>query len=176
MSPLRQPGKKDPRYLEDITYSVATQPVNKNDPFASSLFMGRYEERTLMEMLDRAGVIGILHRRGYRDLVVNVVRQDDYTSRLYVNFDSDRGESVSSSCGAWRACSGRRDLCPDVLLLRRPVHAPHRVVALQEPKAHSRRKSQTAGQHTRPGRAEEYAGTFLYKLGKLTARRHSGRA
>jgi len=93
MSPLRQPGKKDPRSLEDITYSVATQPVNRNDPFSSSLFMGRYDERALMEMLDRVGMIGILRKRGYRNLVVNIVRQDDYTSRFYVNFDAQGPET-----------------------------------------------------------------------------------
>ncbi len=88
MSPLRQPGKKDPRYLEDITYSVATQPVDLDDPFSSNLFMGRYDEQTLMEMLDRVGMLGILHKKGYRNLVVNIVRQDAYTSRFYVNFDT----------------------------------------------------------------------------------------
>lgn len=93
MSPLRQPGKKDPRYLEDITYSVATQPVNRNDPFSSSLFMGRYDEQALMEMLERVGMMGILHKRGYRNLVVNIVRQDDYTSRFYVNFDAQEKET-----------------------------------------------------------------------------------
>ncbi|HWR68477.1 MAG TPA: hypothetical protein VN416_05605 [Desulfomonilia bacterium] len=93
MSPSRHPRKKDPRYLEDITYSVATQPVNLDDPFSSSLFMGRFEEGTLMEMLDKVGMIGILHKRGYRKLVVNILRQDDYTSRLYVNFDSQEKET-----------------------------------------------------------------------------------
>jgi len=93
MSPLRQPGKKDPRYLEDITYSVATQPLNLDDPFSSNLFMGRYDDKELMAMLDRVGIIGILHKRGYRNLVVSIIRQDDYTSRLYVNFDSQEKDT-----------------------------------------------------------------------------------
>jgi hypothetical protein len=93
MSPLRQPGKKAPRYLEDITYSVATQPLKLDDPFSSNLFMGRYDEKELMSMLDRVGIIGILHKKGYRDLVVSIIRQDDYTSRLYVNFDSQEKDT-----------------------------------------------------------------------------------
>lgn len=93
MSPLRQPGKKDPRYLEDITYSVATQPLNLDDPFSSNLFMGRYDDKELMAMLDRVGIIGILHKKGYRNLVVSIIRQDDYTSRLYVNFDSQEKDT-----------------------------------------------------------------------------------
>ncbi|HVN70885.1 MAG TPA: hypothetical protein VMU10_02585 [Desulfomonilia bacterium] len=93
MSPLRQQGKKDPRYLEDITYSVATQPGNPDEPFSSNLFMGRYDEKELMGLLDRVGIIGILHKKGYRNLVVNIIRQDGYTSRLYVNFDSQDKDS-----------------------------------------------------------------------------------
>jgi len=89
MSPLRQPGKKDPLYLEDITYSVATQSQRSDDLFsANNLFMGKYDGKKMMSKLDRVGIIGILHKRGYRDLVVSIIRQDDYTSRLYVNFDS----------------------------------------------------------------------------------------
>jgi hypothetical protein len=172
MSPLRQPGKKDPRYLEDITYSVATQPVNKNDPFASSLFMGRYEERTLMEMLDRTGVIGILHKRGYRNLVVNVVRQDDYTSRLYVNFDSDQSDSRLIELvvreGVFRP---KENFVPtydfsgglSMLLIE--------WVALQDPGAQF-----TPDKPRLPG--QQYPGLgglknmqdFLYKLGKLTGK------
>lgn len=94
MSPLRQPGKKDPRYLEDITYSVAPQPQKADDLFsANNLFMGRYDDKKMMSKLDRVGIIGILHKKGYRDLVVSIIRQDDYTSRLYVNFDSQEQET-----------------------------------------------------------------------------------
>ena len=94
MSPLRQPGKKDPRYLEDITYSIATQPEKLEDIFSSNnLFMGRYDDNKMMAKLDRVGIIGILHKKGYRDLVVSIIRPDDYTSRLYVNFDSQEKET-----------------------------------------------------------------------------------
>lgn len=94
MSPLRQPGKKDPRYLEDITFSVGTQPQKIDDLFsANNLFMGKYDDNKMMSKLDRVGIIGILHRRGYRDLVVSIIRQDDYTSRLYVNFNSQDKET-----------------------------------------------------------------------------------
>ena len=94
MSPLRQPGKKDPRYLEDITYSIATEPEKLEDMFSSNnLFMGKYDDNKMMAKLDRVGIIGILHKKGYRDLVVSIIRQDDYTSRLYVNFDSQEKET-----------------------------------------------------------------------------------
>ncbi len=94
MSPLRQPGKKDPRYLEDITYSIATEPERLEDLFSSNnLFMGKYDDNKMMAKLDRVGIIGILHKKGYRDLVVSIIRPDDYTSRLYVNFDSQEKET-----------------------------------------------------------------------------------
>jgi len=94
MSRLRQPGKKDPRYLEDITYSIATEPERLEDLFSSNnLFMGKYDDNKMMAKLDRVGIIGILHNRGYRDLVVSIIRPDDYTSRLYVNFESQEKET-----------------------------------------------------------------------------------
>ena len=65
MSPLRQPGKKDPRYLEDITYSIATEPEKLEDLFSSNnLFMGKYDDNKMMAKLDRVGIIGILHKKG----------------------------------------------------------------------------------------------------------------
>lgn len=89
MTRARQRSKKEPRYLEDITFSVASQALDLDkDPFSSNLFMGRYDEKQLMEMMDGVGIVAILHRKGYRDLVVSIHKQDVYTSRLYVNLDS----------------------------------------------------------------------------------------
>jgi hypothetical protein len=94
MSPLRQRSKKDPRYLEDITYSIATKADTQGDLFSSNnLFMGKYDENKMMAKLKRVGIIDILRTKGYRELVVSVIRQDDYTSRLYVNFDSHEKET-----------------------------------------------------------------------------------
>ena len=85
----RTHSKKAPRYLEDITYSVAPDPFGeKDDLFGSSRFLGMYDEEQIMKILDEVGIIGILHKRGYRDLIVSISRQDNYTSRLYVNFDT----------------------------------------------------------------------------------------
>jgi len=89
MNQGRPRSKKEPRHLEDITFSIAPQAIDlEENLFSSKLFMGRYDEQQLIAMLDRVGIISILHRRGYRNLVLSIHRQDDYTSRLYVNFDS----------------------------------------------------------------------------------------
>jgi hypothetical protein len=85
----RPRSKKEPKYLEDITYTIASQGSGREEElFSSNLFMGRYDENQLMDMLDKVGMIAILHRKGYRNLLVSIHKQDDYTSRLYVNFDS----------------------------------------------------------------------------------------
>ncbi len=89
MSPQRSLLKKSPKFLEDITYTIAECPFDQNDDiFCSELFLGKYSESRLMELLDRFGLLGILHRRGYRDLIVSISRHEDYTSRLYLNFES----------------------------------------------------------------------------------------
>lgn len=88
MTPNRMFSKKEPRYLEDITYTIAPGlQEKKDDLFGSSLFLGIYDEKQIMEQLDRAGMIGILHKRGYRNLIISISRHDAYTSRMYVNFD-----------------------------------------------------------------------------------------
>jgi hypothetical protein len=59
------------------------------NPFVSTdLFLGRYDERQIMEKLDKVGMIRLLHARGYKNLMIHVFRQDGFTSRFYVNFDS----------------------------------------------------------------------------------------
>jgi len=89
MTPSRAHAKKEPRYLEDLTYTVADSPSRlKDDLFASRKFLGMYDERQIMGMLKKAGVIGILYERGYKDLIVSVSKQDNYTSRLYVDYHS----------------------------------------------------------------------------------------
>lgn len=80
--------KKQPRYLDEVTFTVADNPWQHGDePFCSNLFLGRYSEERMMRMLEKCGLVGILHRRGYRDLIISIARQEDFTSRLYVNYD-----------------------------------------------------------------------------------------
>lgn len=87
MTPTR--AKKEPRYLEDLTYTVADISAGRKDEFFSpGKFLGMYDEKQIMGMLKKAGIMEILSGRGYKDLVVSVSRQDNYTSRLYVDFDS----------------------------------------------------------------------------------------
>lgn len=89
MTPNRMHSKKAPRYLEDITCSVASDPLKKRDDlFESNCFLGIYDEEQIMRILDKVGIIGILHKRGYRNLIISISRHDNYTSRLYVNFDT----------------------------------------------------------------------------------------
>ncbi|HOM29756.1 MAG TPA: hypothetical protein PLS81_09915 [Deltaproteobacteria bacterium] len=89
MSPVRRRHKKSPRYLEDLTYSVAEGGIAPENPFvAQDLFLGRYNESQVMEKLAGVGMIDLLKSRGYNDLVVQIFRQDGFTSRFYVNFGS----------------------------------------------------------------------------------------
>ena len=86
--------KKEPRYLEDITYSIATQPLDgKSELFASNRFLGIYDEKQITRFLEKVGIIAILHKKGYRNLIVSASKQDNYTSRLYVNFDTQEKET-----------------------------------------------------------------------------------
>jgi hypothetical protein len=89
MSPNRMHAKKEPKYLEDITYTIAPETLqNKDDLFVSNLFLGIYDEDQIMKILEKAGIVGILHKKGYRNLIISLSKQDNYTSRLYVNFDT----------------------------------------------------------------------------------------
>ena len=78
--------KKEPRYLEDITLAVdSSLPKQQGDLFASDRFLGLYDERRLTGKLRKIGMMQILNRRGYRNLRIHMAKQDNYTSRLYVD-------------------------------------------------------------------------------------------
>jgi hypothetical protein len=95
MTPHITPPKKIPKYLEDITYSIAEDQVRKPDElFSSHRFLGMYDEKQIMDMLTKAGMVKILYKRGYRDLVINISQQDNYTYRLYVDFASKEEENT----------------------------------------------------------------------------------
>jgi hypothetical protein len=95
MTPHITPPKKVPKYLEDITYSIAEDPVRKTDDlFSSNRFLGLYDEKQIMDMLTKSGMVKILYERGYRDLVISLSQQDNYTYRLYVDFASQEEENT----------------------------------------------------------------------------------
>ena len=53
MTPNRMHSKKAPRYLEDITYSIAPEALEKRDDlFESNRFLGIYDEEQIMRILD----------------------------------------------------------------------------------------------------------------------------
>ncbi|MBN2298571.1 MAG: hypothetical protein JXM72_08250 [Deltaproteobacteria bacterium] len=88
MTPNNMHPKKEPKYLEDITYTIAADPLrDKDDLFLSSRFLGIYDEKQIMKMLEKVGIVAILYKKGYRNLIITVSKQDNYTSRLYVNHD-----------------------------------------------------------------------------------------
>lgn len=94
MTPSRPHHKKDPRYLEDITATMADSfPGSQEDLFTSQRFLGLYDEKQVRAMLEKAGMIDILHARGYGNLIINISKQDNYTSRLYVDSRSEEGET-----------------------------------------------------------------------------------
>ncbi len=94
MTPNRTHSKKEPKYLEDITYTMSPDPLaGKKDLFVSSRFLGVYDEEQIRKKLEKVGIIGILHRKGYRNLVISISKTDNYTSRLYVNYDSPDKET-----------------------------------------------------------------------------------
>ena len=81
--------KKEPQYLKDITYAIDSSPwIQENNLFSSDLFLGRFSEKQIMELFDKVGILSTLHKSGYKDLIINISRQEDFTSRLFVNFDS----------------------------------------------------------------------------------------
>jgi len=91
MTPQRSTGKKEPKYLEEITFTTVDQSSlwnRANASYCSDLFLGRYNEKDLLHLLDKVGITAILHQKGYRNLVISIYRHEDFSSRLYVNFDS----------------------------------------------------------------------------------------
>lgn len=81
--------KKDLQYLEEIRMSDEGMPWEKGkEPFSEpGLFLGRYTEQDLKDLMGRVGLMDLIHTKGYSDLIFTITRQD-FTSRLYVNYAS----------------------------------------------------------------------------------------
>lgn len=89
------PSKKEPRYLEDITREIEGSRIEEpRDLFTSDRFLGLYDEKGIVALLEKSGMKEILSRKGYRDLRIQLANQDNYTSRLYVSSESRSGEDV----------------------------------------------------------------------------------
>ena len=173
MTRPRQRGKKEPRYLEDITFTVAPQAIKlEKDPFSSSLFMGMYDERQILQMMDSVGIIAILHRKGYRNLVVSIQKQDDYTSRLFVNFKANEKETRLIELivreGIYRP---RENFVPSYDFSDGLSMLLIEWLALQDPKAEFKPEKPRLPGQQHPGLGGmKNMQELLYRLGKSTAK------
>jgi hypothetical protein len=80
--------KKSPKYLEEITFKDEEMPWEKGKiQFShSDLFLGRYSKDDLIRMMEEKGLMNVIRKKGYTDLIVTISRED-FTSRLYVNYE-----------------------------------------------------------------------------------------
>lgn len=80
--------KKDLQYLEEIQIDDEVMPWVKGREALvdTSLFLGRFTEHDLRTLMERVGLMDLIRRKGYDDLIFTLTRQD-FTSRLYVNYE-----------------------------------------------------------------------------------------
>ena len=86
----RRRGKKAPVYLEeigDLGIGEALSPGQQR--YHEDLFLGRYVKEDLIGMFRDAGIIDVLEAKGYNNLLFKLGRDDQFTSRIFVNFDRD---------------------------------------------------------------------------------------
>lgn len=80
-------GKKNPVFLEEIALRDDKLPWEKGAMFSEpDLFLGRYTADDIRALMDKSGLIELTRKKGYQDLLISISRED-YTSRLYVNYD-----------------------------------------------------------------------------------------
>lgn len=73
-------SKKNPVFLDEIGPLV----LDERDPLGRELFLGRYDRAQLMDMLESCGLMAVTRAKGYREVELVIMRQDDL-SRLYMN-------------------------------------------------------------------------------------------
>ena len=80
--------KKSPKYLEEIKFDDEVMPWDKGNMTLSETqyFLGRYSKDDLLALMERTGLMGVIRKKGYNDLIITISRED-YTSRLYVNYE-----------------------------------------------------------------------------------------
>jgi hypothetical protein len=83
-------GKKNPVHLEEIFPSVDLSSILyiEEEREHSELFLGLYDENTIMDILTQTGIINILNKKGYYNLILTISKNESFVSRFYVNFDS----------------------------------------------------------------------------------------
>ncbi len=80
--------KKDLQYLEEIRITDDAMPWEHGKEILSDtgLFLGRFTEQDLRDLMAKVGLMDLIRSKGYSDLVFTLARQD-FTSRLYVNHE-----------------------------------------------------------------------------------------
>ncbi len=80
--------KKNPKYLEEVTFSDDLMPWQKGKiEFShSELFLGRYSKDDLMGIMEKTGLMNVIRNKGYKDIIITISRED-FISRLYVNYE-----------------------------------------------------------------------------------------
>jgi len=80
--------KKQLQYLEEISISDDAMPWEQDRETLSdtTLFLGRFTESDLRDLMERVGLMDLIRSKGYTDLIFTLTRQD-FTSRLYVNYE-----------------------------------------------------------------------------------------
>ena len=82
--------KKDPVYLEEIGDLGIGEVLSPGQQrYHEDLFLGRYVKDDLIDMFRDAGIIDALEAKGYNNLLFKLGRDDQFTSRIFVNFDRD---------------------------------------------------------------------------------------
>ena len=86
--------KKDLQYLEEIRISDDPMPWEQGREILSDtgLFLGRFTEDDLRRLMERVGLMELMRSKGYTDLIFTLTRQD-FTSRLYVNYERSGKET-----------------------------------------------------------------------------------
>ena len=66
--------KKSPKYLEEITFKDEEMPWEKGKiQFShSDLFLGRYSKDDLIRMMEEKGLMNVIRKKGYTDLIVTI--------------------------------------------------------------------------------------------------------
>lgn len=86
--------KKDLQYLEEIRLSEDAMPWEHGRETLSGtgLFLGSFTEQDLRDLMEKVGLMDLIRSKGYSDLIFTLARQD-FTSRLYVNYETPGKET-----------------------------------------------------------------------------------
>lgn len=85
----RFPPKKRPVYLKGIPFGIDVSRTlyTKKQGVYSERFLDLYDKDAILEILVQVGIIDILNKKGYHNLIITISRNESFVSRLYINFD-----------------------------------------------------------------------------------------